>query len=237
MLVERLDLVRRKSERWAREIIDFGPRNTLLYYKDSRTLTIDLTDADPAAMASLLAGRRTLLSRLVTDPETQRATLDRTRTLRRRIVLVAEEQGVEIGRLARGLVRVPPPPGARGQRAMPALRAPLLLHPLKIEPRTATESDYALELDQEVEINPVLLVALRDHHGVDLDIDDVTARLTAALDRVAEPDEQVHAVYEVLHEQLANRGRTAELEPRTVVGGFVFDKLPMVEDLRNSADQ
>ena len=42
MLAERLDLVRRKSEQWARETIDFGPRNTLLYYKDSRTLTIDL---------------------------------------------------------------------------------------------------------------------------------------------------------------------------------------------------
>ena len=64
MPMGRLDLVRQKSEQWAREIIDFGPANTLLHYKDTRTQTIDLTDAEPDAMANLLAGRRTLLSAL-----------------------------------------------------------------------------------------------------------------------------------------------------------------------------
>jgi hypothetical protein len=42
----------------AREIIDFGPANTLLHYKDTRTQTIDLTDAEPDAMANLLADDR-----------------------------------------------------------------------------------------------------------------------------------------------------------------------------------
>ena len=46
---------------------------------------------------------------------------------------------------------------------MRPLRAPLLLHPVQIEARTATEADYSLEIEQDAEINPVLLVALRDH--------------------------------------------------------------------------
>ena len=45
--------------------------------------------------------------------------------------MVAEEQGLEIGRLARGLVRVEPPAGRRS-RAMRPLRAPLLLHSVRI---------------------------------------------------------------------------------------------------------
>ena len=235
MPMERLDLVRRKSEQWAREIIDFGPANTLLYYKDTRTQTIDLTDAGPDAMANLLAGRRTLLSALVPDPDAQHAAMERTRTLRRRIVMVAEEQGLEIGRLARGLVRVEQPAGRRS-RAMRPLRAPLLLHPVRIEPRTATEADYSLEIDQDAEINPVLLVALRDHFGVDLEIDEVTAGLTVALIACTEAAGQVQAVHDALREQLGTRGRTVELESRTVIGGFAFDKLPMVEDLRSSVD-
>lgn len=235
MPMGRLDLVRQKSEQWAREIIDFGPANTLLHYKDTRTQTIDLTNAEPDAMANLLAGRRTLLSTLVVDRDALGAALDRARTLRRRIVMVAEEQGLEIGRLARGLIRVEPPAGRR-PRAMRPLRAPLLLHPVRIEARTATEADYVLEVDQEAEINPVLLVALRDHFGVDLQIDDVTAALTAALAQSTDGAGQVQAVHDALREQLGTGGGAVELESRIVIGGFAFDKLPMVEDLRSSVD-
>jgi predicted acyltransferase len=48
-----------------------------------------------------------------------------------------EEQGIEAGRLALGLLRVAPPP-TRGSTPVPALRAPLLLQPLAIQPRTAS---------------------------------------------------------------------------------------------------
>lgn len=236
VLTGRLDLVRRKAEQWARELTDFGPGNTLLHYKDTRTLTVDLTGADSGELTRLLVGRRSRLSVLMPNPEEQRAACIRMRTLRRRIVLVAEEQGVEIGRLARGLLRVSPPSGARGAAALRPLRAPLLLQPVRIEPRTAAETDYTVELDPEVEVNPVLLVALRDHHGVDLDIEVVAGQLATAVERSSNPDEQVDAVFDVLHEVLTAQGRTAELERRAVVGSFVFDKLPMVEDLRSSAE-
>ena len=120
---------------------------------------------------------------------------------------------------------------------MRPLRAPLLLHPVRIEPRTATEADYVLEIEQDAEINPVLLVALRDHFGVDLEIDDVTAGLTRGPYRSAPTAAgQVQAVHDALREQLGTGGRTVELESRTVIGGFAFDKLPMVEDLRSSVD-
>jgi very-short-patch-repair endonuclease len=232
----RLDLVRRKAEQWARELTDFGPGNTLLHFRDTRALTVDLTDGHPDELARLLAGRRTRLSALFPDPEALRLASGRMRTLRRRVVLVAEEQGVEIGRVARGLLTVPAPPGLRGATALRPLRAPMLLQAVRIEPRTATETDHTLELDQEVEVNPVLLVALRDHHGVDLDIDATTRRLVAAADEADGPDAQLDAVFGLMEPLLTAQGRTPGLERRTVVGTFVFDKLPMVQDLRSSTE-
>jgi len=36
----RLDLVRGKAEQWATDLTDFGPRNTLLYYRDTKSCRV-----------------------------------------------------------------------------------------------------------------------------------------------------------------------------------------------------
>ena len=80
---ERLDVVCRKAEQWADELTDFGPYNTLLHYKDSRTLTVDLTTADPEQLRRLLCGSGVRLSALLRDPEEQGPACVRIRGFRR----------------------------------------------------------------------------------------------------------------------------------------------------------
>lgn len=126
----RLELVRRRSEQWATALVDLTPRNPLLHFKDTAS-TLDLTDAAAPGLDRLVTGSAVRLSALIPDPDARTAACRRLRTVRKRVVLAAEEQGIEIGRLARGLLRVEPPAG-RGSAPVRALRAPLLLQPLSI---------------------------------------------------------------------------------------------------------
>ncbi|MGW6016246.1 DUF4011 domain-containing protein [Streptomyces sp. NPDC055210] len=136
----REELVVAEAQCWADELIDFGPYNTLLHFKDTKTAPLNVTDAHPQTLTSLLAGRATRLTSLFTVDHGAACT--RARSLRRRMVEPDEEQGIEAGRLALGLLRVDPPP-TRGSSPVPALRAPLLLQPLAIQPRTASENAVA----------------------------------------------------------------------------------------------
>ena len=58
----RATLVQEAARRWRSQLIDLGGRNTLLYYKDLRSGTLDLSAADPVAVAALLGGRTMSLS-------------------------------------------------------------------------------------------------------------------------------------------------------------------------------
>lgn len=62
----RAQLVQEASRRWRSQLIDLGGRNTLLYYKDLRSGTLDLSAADPVAVAALLGGRTMSLTQLFT---------------------------------------------------------------------------------------------------------------------------------------------------------------------------
>jgi len=53
---------------WTRHLVDLGGRNTLLWYRDLPTGTLDLTTAHPGGVASMMAGRPTKLSDLVREP-------------------------------------------------------------------------------------------------------------------------------------------------------------------------
>ncbi|HEY7717297.1 MAG TPA: hypothetical protein VH915_00945, partial [Pedococcus sp.] len=46
---------------WQRHLVDLGGRNTLLWYRDLPSGTLDLTTAHPGGVAMLLAGRPTRL--------------------------------------------------------------------------------------------------------------------------------------------------------------------------------
>jgi very-short-patch-repair endonuclease len=231
---DRLQIVRAKAEQWADELIDLGPRNTLLYYKDTKSVTLDLTGAPDAARDGLLGGRKTRLSALV-SPDGLQSACTTARGLRRRMIQLDEEQGITAGRLAVGLLRVDKPQ-VRGTAPVVPLRAPLLLQTVDIEGRTASETDYTIEASGAPEINPVLLYALARQYGVDLDPEALQEKLDSALAEQVESADRLGAVYGALRDHLAAAHLTFSLEERTLIGLFSFEKLPMVADLRGSAE-
>ncbi|GAA3796456.1 hypothetical protein [Cellulomonas soli] len=108
------------------------------------------------------------------------------------------------------------------------VRAPVLLRPVTLHPRGSGESDYALELEPSVEVNPVLARALRSR-GALLDPGSV-ARGTftsagfdprSALDRITSLGAAVLEGF--------------TLTERIVVGTFVHPGQVLVDDLDNLA--
>ena len=82
--VNRISVVKNAVGKWADDLIDLGRTNTLLYFKDTKTSTLDLTHADPLALTRLLAGQKTHLSALIKDPSVHQAACTRARNIRKR---------------------------------------------------------------------------------------------------------------------------------------------------------
>ncbi|WP_203729926.1 AAA domain-containing protein [Paractinoplanes durhamensis] len=216
-------------------MIDFGPRNTLLYFKERQTTTLDLGAAAVDGIADLLAGQKVRLRTLFADQEDHTAACSRARILRRKLVELDEEQGIQAGWVARGLICMDKA-YTRGTVPMPPLRAPLILQQMTLDTRTATESDFTLELPEAPEINPVLLYALDRQYGVEADIDALAEKLSTMLSEVTDPEEQLRAAYDVIADAVKPSGLSLWLDSAVVAGVFSFDKLPMVKDLRGSAE-
>ncbi|HKN99372.1 MAG TPA: AAA domain-containing protein, partial [Pseudonocardiaceae bacterium] len=231
----RMALVAAKAEEWASQLIDLGPRNTLLYFKNTKQGSLDLTAADPVALAELLIGKPTRISDLIADPAARRDACARARSLRRKILTFEEEQGVDIGRIAHGMVLVPHQ-AEPGGTPLPPLRAPLLLRTVRITSRTAADNDFVLDAGEDVEVNQVLLYALDRRYGVDVDMSAVAAEVDAAMAAATDPDQRLAAAYDVIARLAATRRRPVELERSVVVGLFNYEKLPMVLDLRTATD-
>jgi hypothetical protein len=97
-------LVQQAASRWVGQLIDFGPRNTLLYFKERQTTTLDLGAAAVGGIADLLAGQKVRPRTLFADQEDHTAACSRARILRRKLVELDEEQGIQAGWVARGLI-------------------------------------------------------------------------------------------------------------------------------------
>jgi hypothetical protein len=88
---------------WQRHLVDLGGRNTLLWYRDLPSGTLDLTTAHPGGLAMLLAGRPTRLSDLVREPAALDEARRRARTIRAKTLELAEERGIVAGFVAVGM--------------------------------------------------------------------------------------------------------------------------------------
>src|SRR5207302_2464353 len=69
-------------------------RNNLMYFKDLESGTLELTDNDPEAMAALLRGESTLLSKLLPRADEVRSS-GKLQEIRRRALANLEEKGLE----------------------------------------------------------------------------------------------------------------------------------------------
>ncbi|HVV11321.1 AAA domain-containing protein [Amycolatopsis sp.] len=232
---QRLRVVAAQADRWRNLLIDVSPSNTMLVFKNTKTGSLDLTGAEPEPLATVAGGGKATLRTLFPDAVRHQAACTSAQSLARRIQLFDEEQGVEVGRLALGFV-LTDAQQHKGSRPVPTLRAPLLLRPMTVRPRTAAESDFSVETGEDVEVNPVLLYVLDQYYGVAVVRDEFTAHVEHVLGTVEGHAAQAEAVFGELARIAAAQNVGLKLENSAMLGAFNYVKLPMVEDLASATE-
>ncbi|GIH25841.1 hypothetical protein Aph01nite_41510 [Acrocarpospora phusangensis] len=151
------ELIESAQARWIAALTDLGGRNTLLYYKDRRAGTLDLSHADPTALDRFLRTGSIRLTRLFTDADQRSDAIRRIQAIHRKARELLEERGIRAGYLATGM--------ARWDELFLEPAAPVLLRGLTITPTRARHDDFELVLDDEEELNPVLVHKLATVYG------------------------------------------------------------------------
>lgn len=229
--------IERAVERWKSELIDLTARNRLLYMRDLKTGTLGFNTSARDALMQLVAGNRVALSKLVPrnkQAENPQATLTpfedavrRMRSIVRTARSYEEERGVRTLFLACGVATW------RSDRASRPPAAPVLLVPLSIRPRGASQQDFDLSLAGDLEVNPTLLHLLKVEFN--LEIDDQDLYQHSDMDGVIDTPEELRLTYNWLSEKCATVPDWA-IADRFVLGNFWYAKLPMVKDLESSIE-
>ena len=214
----RADRVAAAVRTWQRHLVDLGGRNTLLWYRDLPSGTLDLTTAHPGGLAMLLAGRPTKLSDLVREPAALAEARRRARTIRAKTLELHEERGITAGFIAVGMATWEVPGATRPPCA------PVLLRSCVLKPTGAAQQDFDIDLGDDMELNPVLEHYLRSEQGIELDTEALEEMATATLG--FDP----HPVFAAL-DRMCERIPAFQIAPRLVLGTFSYAKLPMVADL------
>jgi len=214
----RADRVAAAVRTWQRHLVDLGGRNTLLWYRDLPSGTLDLTTAHPGGMAMLLAGRPTKLSDLVRESTALEEARRRVRTIRAKTLELHEERGITAGYIAVGMATWQVPGASRPPCA------PVLLRSCVFKPTGAAQLDFDIDLGEDVEFNPVLEHYLRSEQGIELDPEVLEEMATFTKGFDPQP------VYAALG-RMCQRIPAFQIAPRLVLGTFSYAKLPMVADL------
>ena len=214
-------LLERAVEAWKGQLVDLGGRNTLLYYKDLRAGTLDLSAAPADALAALLDHRAVSLGRLVGSPEDLPSAARRARTVAAKGRENFEERGLRTMFLTWGMATWS---NTRGT-AVPA--APLLLAELSLSPRGCAADDFELAITDDWDVNPTLLRLLETDHAVRLDAD--------RLDEIA-ATAGTSAAVDAIDSAAAGSVPGWSVSQRVVVGNFSYAKLPLVRDLEEALE-
>jgi len=225
---------------WVQRLIDYSRANSLLFFRDLKVGTLDLT-AYTTAVTRLLEGDSLTVEALASPRSPVEPTdvgalpagtsvLQRVRSaliaLQRKAVANREEKGLDTLHLSLGMATWPALDGGR------PYAAPVLLLPARIEARGRGGDELRLLVMGEPQINPVLLYVLQDTHGVAIDP-------PSLLNECAGEDES--GTWRLDPELLLSRIERVVavvpglvLERRAILANFQFAKMAMVEDLKRN---
>jgi hypothetical protein len=219
----RRDLVAAAVDRWSRQLVDLGGRNTLLWYRDLRAGTLDLSTAHPGGLSVLMAGGAPRLRDLFREDNAFADARHRARTIAAKSRELLEERGIATLHLAIGLATWTLPRSTRTPGA------PVLLRSAALRPTSPAQDDFVLSVSPEIELNPVLVHYLVEQRGVALDPDQIEALTDTPTGFDPQP------AYRALAEVCAGIDGFS-ISPRQVLGTFSYAKLPMVVDLAAQVD-
>ncbi|MGH2626323.1 MAG: DUF4011 domain-containing protein, partial [Anaerolineales bacterium] len=146
--MDRAQLVGRARDGWVRRLIDFSRRNNLLYFRELKRGTFDLTAHDPREMASLMSAGSVLVSRLAplppeAGPEGEGDRAETLVSIRRRAQENLEERGLLTLFIAHGFATWTPQDDGR-----PPASA-VLLFPAELEQRGRDGRQISLRITGE----------------------------------------------------------------------------------------
>lgn len=223
---------------WVRRLIDQSRSNSLLFYRELKFGTLDLT-AQTDLVARLLRGDALNLDSFIPRPESsvdkERPESNAQRKMRRALISIQrkalsnlEEKGIETLYLAMGMATWPASDGGR------PYAAPVLLLPARIEARGRAGDDLRFSVAGEPQINPVLLHVLEESYSVRINA-------SSMLNECSVEEESGH--WRVDPERVsANVERAAVAVPEfkvnrhVVLANFQFAKMAMVEDIKKNGD-
>ncbi|HEX5717327.1 MAG TPA: AAA domain-containing protein [Thermoanaerobaculia bacterium] len=226
---------------WIRRLIDYSRANSLLFYRDLKVGTLDLS-AKTEAVGRLLAGETLTMEALASvgrhaespDPvvraraesEARKMVRNALVALQRKAIGNLEEKGIETLHLAMGMATWPASDGGR------PYDAPVLLLPAHIETRGRTGDDLRLSVAGEPQVNPVLLYVLEESYTL-------RVNSSAILSDCGGEDESGHwrvdpecVLSSIQHLAAAVPG--FEVKRRVILANFQFAKMAMVEDLKKN---
>ena len=225
--MNRITTVSRAAERWAKDLTDVSGRNRLLFYRDLKVGTLSLAGADPDQLNRLLSsvpGKQIRLRRLFSRPGSthQDLTVDavkRARAISRKALENFEERGISTLFIVQGMATW----STEASSAKPA--APVLMCPLGLASRGASEADFDLSLDGEWTVNGALLQSLAREFGVEASSEDL---LGSCLADARLDDDEVAAIFDDLSNRASRIPNFAIQRQRMLIGNFMYKKLPMV---------
>lgn len=214
---ERLAAVEQVRSGWIRRLMDLSRRNNLLYYRELKTGTLDLTYCDQKVLTGLLVGKTVTLNRLLPQAEELKAAA-RVGQIRRRAIANLEEKGLETLFLTLGMATWIPADGGR------APSAAILLVPVTIE----LQGVIKLRRSGEAQINPVLLHLLRAEYGCQVTAEDVLGNT----ENIAEDEVPDLATIFTRMSEVTNEIQGFKINPQVVISNFSFQKMAMIKDLK-----
>lgn len=224
---QRLARVDRAREGWIKRLIDLSRRNNLLYFRELKTGTLELTGAATGAMKHLLSNEEVPLSRLLPANCDAKLAEAKLREIHSRAVANSEERGIETLFLAMGMATWDSKDGER-----PA-QAAILLVPIKVEARSRGGQGVVLRRAGDIQANLVLLHLLETEYGVVLAPEELLAELQG------DDEGEDYDTRPVTNRLVAAARSVAgfKTNDRLVIGNFAFQKTAMVRDLREFGDQ
>jgi hypothetical protein len=222
----RRQTVENARQSWIRKLIDLSRRNNLLYFRPLKTGTLELTSAPNERLRDLLMGQSVAVAKLAPDLENEALTKI-LRDISRRALENSEEKGLSTLFVTFGMATWPALDGGR------SAESPVLLLPVAISKKEGSNS-YYIASTGNFQLNLVLLNVLEDQFKLKLHQENLLAKFAGDEDKGTILD--IKGLCENIQRGMAD-ARGFEIGLRVILGNFAFQKMAMVKDLQERANE
>jgi very-short-patch-repair endonuclease len=222
---KRRETVEKARQSWIKKLIDLSRRNNLLYYRSLKWGTLNLSLDDPERWASLLRGEPVSLRSLVEKVSDEELRL-KALAIWRRAQANQEEKGLATMYVALGMASWKASDEGRNSEA------PVLLLPIALEMKGHAGTSLLIHRLGPVQVNLVLLHVMHSEFGISISSEKVLSLLQGDDEGEAFGPSPAHDLFKNACISVPE----FEIRDVAVLGNFAFQKMAMVRDLQESAD-